>query len=88
MTETIEKDIEDIEIFHTVRKKMMRVKDLKIVGNMEPDMQGGSHYVEMMTFTVLGNVREYPDFVLLKAFEEFNPHIDIKLINRENNTKT
>ena len=66
-----------MKIFNLHSNKERKIKDLKKTSHKEYDKNGveqTNHYVE---FTIVGNNREWTDFMTVKDFKRLNPNITI-----------
>ena len=65
------------QIYHPEKDRNINVKDISVKTNRTYNKQGNKYSQRYVEFTVLGAVREYQDYMLLKDFQKHNPHIPV-----------
>lgn len=66
------------EIYDSRKQCIIKVRDIQQKINRTYNENGNKYNQKYVEFTVIGKVREYQDFILLKEFKKYNPDIKIK----------
>ena len=66
-----------MEIFNLHSNNKKKIKGLKIASHKEYDKNGKQQTNRYVEFTVIGNNRQWRDFMSLKDFKKLNPKINI-----------
>lgn len=66
-----------MEIFNLHSNSKKKIKGLKIASHKEYDKKGKQRTNQYVEFTVIGNNRQWKDFMPLKDFKKLNPKINI-----------
>ena len=64
-------------IYHPEKDRKIEVKDIKLKVNRAYNKMGTEYDQQYVEFTVIGENREYQDFMLLKEFRRHNPEIPV-----------
>ena len=66
-----------MEIFNLHSNNKKKIKGLKVTSHKEYDKNGKERTNRYVEFTVVGNNRQWKDFMPVKDFKRLNPEISI-----------
>jgi hypothetical protein len=66
-----------VEIITPVDGKTRNVKDLEVKFYEQANLKGEVETVKGIQFTVVGNNREWEDWIPYNEFKKTNPHVEI-----------
>ena len=66
-----------MEIYNLHSNDKKKIKNLKVASHKEYDKKGKQQTNQYVEFTIIGNNRQWKDFMPLKDFKRLNPEINI-----------
>lgn len=67
-----------MHIYNAHSKDKREVKDLTVVAHEEFNKKGKLQTNRYVQYTVIGNSREWPDFMTIKEFKKYNPDVKVE----------
>jgi hypothetical protein len=66
-----------VETINTLDGKTRKVKDLEVKFYEQTNLEGNVETIKGIQFTIIGNNREWTDWISYNEFKEQNPHVEI-----------